>query len=78
MMLKVQKKHLNFYGEEHDFQSHMQDKYCGDCYVIYLIQTANERKPQKRWLARLILEFVGSKCWFKIVSQYHVFSGPKL
>ena len=34
-------------GEEHDVQSHtfrptitdMQDKYCGDCYDIYLIQS---------------------------------------
>ena len=35
------------YGEEHDVQSHMRrptitdmlDKYCGDCYDIYLIQS---------------------------------------
>ena len=37
---------INFYGKEHDVQSHMlrptitdmQDKYCGECYDIYLIQ----------------------------------------
>ena len=41
------KKKLNFYGEEHDIQSHMfrpaitdtQDKYCGDCYDIHPIQS---------------------------------------
>ena len=38
---------MNVYGEERDVQSHMfrptitdmQDKYCGDCYDIYLIQS---------------------------------------
>ena len=46
MMLSIRTK-LNFYGEEHDVQSHMlrptiinmQDKYCGDCYDIYLIKS---------------------------------------
>ena len=40
-------KNPNCCGEEHDVQSHMlrptitdmQDKYCGDCYDIYLIQS---------------------------------------
>ena len=38
---------MNVYGEEHNVQSHMfrptitdmQDKYCGNCYDIYLIQS---------------------------------------
>ena len=46
-MLKILTKYINFYGEEHDVQSHMlrptitdmQDKYCGDCYDIHPIQS---------------------------------------
>ena len=38
---------MSVYGEEHDVPSHMfrlvitdmQDKYCGDCYDVYLIQS---------------------------------------
>ena len=47
MMLELLTKNPNFHGEEHDVQSHMfrptitemQDKYCGDCYDIYVIQS---------------------------------------
>ena len=51
MMLKQIEKHQNGYGEEHDVQSHMlrptitdmQDKYCGNCYDIYPIQSQDAR-----------------------------------
>ena len=45
-MLNTSYTNPNFYDEEHDVQSHMlipsitdiQDKYCDNCYDIYLIQ----------------------------------------
>ena len=49
------KTNLNFYGEEHDVQSHMlrptitdmQDKYCGDCYDIHPIQSQYTRNHKR-------------------------------
>ena len=55
---------MNVHGEEHGLQSHMfgptitnmQDRYCGDCYDIYLIQAQYTKmeafgRPHKRVVA---------------------------
>ena len=49
------RKHLTFYGEEHDVQSHMlrplvtdmQDKYCGDHHDIHHIQSQYKRNHER-------------------------------
>ena len=76
MMLNTLKNKHNFYGEEHDVQSHMlrptitdmQDKYCGDCYDIYHIQSQHTKVAAFGRATSFVVSFVSALNTVNIVA----------